>query len=155
MIDQLKNDNWHLFLRKPNHCQYLLLRLRYLTASEMCISSIISLPAKSAIVRATFIILSYALAEGDSESNAECINFSAWLESRQYFSFSPALMLALQVQPLPEKRSICIFRAAVTRFLMLSELSPPLYWLSSSYLIAGTSICMSSLSRSGPDMCPK
>ena len=32
-----------------------------------------------------------------------------------------------RVQPLPEKRSICIFRAAVTRFLMLSELSPPLY----------------------------
>ena len=78
-------------------------------------------PSRSAIVRATFRILSYALAENDNSFIAAVIKFAESVSILQNCIISLFDIFAFRLFSELVSRSTCILTALFTLFLMISD----------------------------------
>ena len=106
--------------------------------------------AKSAMVRETFNILSYARAESESSSMAFLNNLDSSSPIRQCSRIRRWDIPELHLVTESAKRSNCIRRHGATLCLTVSELSLRARSCNSSIRTAGASMWMSIRSRSGP-----
>src|SRR5690606_34995 len=111
-----------------------------------------SLESRSAMVRETFNILSYARADRLSFSIAVFNKLEHALSRWQIFFSILLLICALQcTSSFPAYRCSCNFLAAITRCLIPAESSVDLAFASSLNATGVTSTCRSMRSRSGPE----
>lgn len=130
---------------------FCLSRNLYEAASDRCSGSMSGRPARSAIVRASFIIREQARADRSILSIILSSRERHSGEREQNFSICRLFMAALQKMPSPANLSVCIFLALETRAAISALDSDSFRFISLRASILETINCMSMRSMMGPE----